>query len=267
VRRTIEAQNAGAAVLLEKAIEAHRSRKMFLATVSHELRTPLNAILGFSDIIRERGAGSLGNDVYAEYADDIHKSGQHLLSIINEIIEVVSVDSEAIQLNEDVVDVASVIKRCVNMFRVEAARRHLELESVGVEDSLCMRVDEKRLQQVILNLISNAIKFTPDRGRVEVKLEIARNGNVVISVSDTGCGIAPEDIGRVLRPFEQVSNSQSGKPIGTGLGLAITDRLVAAHDGHLAIRSKVGSGTTITATFLGTRVVHGDKEIGLESAA
>ena len=225
---------------------ASRHKSEFLANMSHELRTPLNAIIGFSEVLNERMFGEL-NEKQEEYLKDIHTSGQHLLSLINDILDLSKVEAGRMELELTDFDLPVAIDNALTLVRERASRRGITLKLTGGERVGSMRGDERKIKQVLLNLLSNAIKFTPDGGRVEVAA--ARDSEAVeVSVSDTGVGIAPEDLEAVFEEFRQVGAS-AAKQEGTGLGLALTRKFIELHGGKIWVTSQVGAGSTFTFTL------------------
>lgn len=229
----------------QEAMELARTRKDVLTAVSHELRTPLNAILGFSEMISKEMAGPLENERYLEYAQIIHSSGVHVLSLVNDLLDLSKLDAGKLELNMEPVEILKVIIDCVRCVGAQATKDRIGI-SVHVFDGidrLCG--DSKRLRQMLLNLLSNALKFTPVGG--EVTIDVFRRGeDVAISVSDNGIGIRAEDIPKVLEPFGQVESEMSQKHSGTGLGLPLTKELAELHGGSLTMESNVDVGTTVT---------------------
>ena len=229
----------------QDALELARTRKDVLTAVSHELRTPLNAILGFSEMITKEMAGPLENERYLEYAQIIHSSGVHVLSLVNDLLDLSKLDAGKLELNVEPVEILKIIIDCVRCVGAQATKDRIGI-SVHVFDGvdrLCG--DSKRLRQMLLNLLSNALKFTPVGG--EVTIDVFRRGeDVAISVSDNGIGIRAEDIPKVLEPFGQVENEMSQKHPGTGLGLPLTKELAELHGGSLTMESNVDVGTTVT---------------------
>jgi len=225
---------------------ASQHKSEFLANMSHELRTPLNAIIGFSEVLNERMFGEL-NDKQAEYLNDIHASGQHLLSLINDIFDLSKVEAGRMELEPAEFDLPSVIDNALILVRERAGRRGIALERwIGAQVGV-IRADERKVKQVLLNLLSNAIKFTPEGGRVEVRAAI--NDDVAaISVIDTGIGIAQEDQEAVFEEFRQVGTAAK-KVEGTGLGLALSRKFVELHGGRISVTSVVGEGSTFTFTI------------------
>jgi signal transduction histidine kinase len=244
-QKVIEAKNAAANVLLLEADKANRAKSEFLANMSHELRTPLNAIIGFSDILKKQLFGPLGNDRYAEYVGDINDSGHHLLSIINDILDLSKAEAGKLTLQEDDIDLSRCLEDAVRMCRGRAVSGSVDLEFPDANEQVHALVDERILRQIVLNLLTNAIKFTREGGRVTLSVDVEPGRGIFIRVADTGIGIAPEDIARVMRPFEQVENVLSRTQGGTGLGLPLTAKLTELHGGNLTIESQVGQGTTV----------------------
>jgi signal transduction histidine kinase len=245
-RRTIDelrAQVIAAEEARRVAQQKALGRKNALIATSHELRTPLNAILGFAEMLKKEMFGPLGHERYREYATLIHESGNYLLGLINDLLDLARLDAGKSDLNLDRVEVLKVILDCVKTMEPLAARARLGF-SVHVYDGVTKIVgDDMRLHQMILNLLSNAVKFTRPGG--EISIEVFRKGaNVGISVSDSGMGLSADDMARVLRPFEQTDAGR--KAHGTGLGLPLTRELAMLHGGELKMESAVGTGTTIT---------------------
>jgi signal transduction histidine kinase len=212
--------------------------------VSHELRTPLNAIIGFSEVMLERLFGEV-NEKQEEYLNDILSSGRHLLSLINDILDLAKIEAGRMELEVSAFDVPQAIDNTLVLVRERALRR-----GIALERSLDPRVgeisgDERKIKQVLLNLLSNAVKFTPEGGRVEVRA-VTADGTVEISVADTGVGIAAEDHEAVFEEFRQVGTDYARKHEGTGLGLALARRFVELHGGRIWVKSQLGHGSTFT---------------------
>jgi len=222
---------------------ASRHKSEFLANMSHELRTPLNAIIGFSEVLNERMFGEL-NAKQEEYLKDIHASGQHLLSLINDILDLSKIEAGRMELELTDFDLPAAMDNAVTLVRERASRRGVTLEMAVEERVGVIRGDERKIRQVLLNLLSNAIKFTPEGGRIEIGAAL-RDGAVEVSVSDTGVGIAPEDQEAVFEEFRQVGAS-AAKQEGTGLGLALCRKFVELHGGKIRVTSAVGAGSTFT---------------------
>jgi len=226
---------------------ASRHKSEFLASMSHELRTPLNAIIGFSEILHERMFGEL-NAKQAEYIEDIMTSGRHLLSLINDILDLSKVEAGRMDLDLSRFDLPVTLENALTLVRERAIRQQVELRLSLDERLRAVVADERKVRQVLLNLLSNAVKFTPPGGRVAVSA-VPVNGGVEISVSDTGVGIAPEDQAAIFEEFRQVGSDYARKEEGTGLGLALTKRFVELHGGTIWVKSQVGEGSTLTFTL------------------
>lgn len=265
-QKMIEAKNETANLLLMEAEKANRSKSEFLANMSHELRTPLNAIIGFSDLLGKQLFGPLGDARYGDYVEDIYKSGRHLLAIINDILNLAKAESGKLSLEDRDVDIGSCLHDCIRMCRVRAEARGVELVLQCPEQPVIAIVDERLISQVVLNLLSNAIKFTPEGGRVDVDLQVDSREGIVIAVTDTGIGIAPENIDRVMRPFEQVESSFARMHDGTGLGLPLSLRLTQLHGGQLTLESEIGKGTTACVRLPASRLLRQTEPLALAKA-
>jgi signal transduction histidine kinase/putative methionine-R-sulfoxide reductase with GAF domain len=227
-----------------EAASQHKSE--FLANMSHELRTPLNAIIGFSEVLAERMFGDI-NDKQAEYLQDILESGRHLLSLINDILDLSKIEAGRMELEASEFDFPQAIQNALTLVRERALRRGIALHHVIDDRVADIRADERKVKQVLLNLLSNAIKFTPEGGRIDVRAAPA-DGMVEVSVTDTGVGIAPEDQETVFEEFRQVGTADK-KAEGTGLGLALSRKFVELHGGRISVTSQVGVGSTFTFTL------------------
>jgi len=224
---------------------ASQHKSEFLANMSHELRTPLNAIIGFSEVLSERMFGEL-NEKQDEYLKDIHASGQHLLSLINDILDLSKIEAGKMELELSDFDLPMTIDNALMLIRERAGRRSIALNTAVGERVGQVHADERKIRQVLLNLLSNAIKFTPEGGRIEVEAKPV-NGSIEVSVSDTGVGIAPEDQEAVFEEFRQVGTANK-KVEGTGLGLALSRKFIELHGGKIWVESQVGQGSTFTFT-------------------
>ena len=239
----------------EQAELTNRSKSEFLANMSHELRTPLNAIIGFSDMIRGEMFGPVGSPKYVEYIDDINESGEHLLALISDILDLSKIEAGKLELYEEDVDVARTIRSCLTLVKERAGHGGLTLESQIPPELPALRADERKLKQILINLLSNAVKFTPAGGTVTIKSWLHPDDGYMCQVTDTGIGIALEDIPKALAPFKQIDSQLNRKYEGTGLGLPLTKSLVELHGGSLDLQSEVGVGTTVTVRFPAERIV------------
>ena len=240
---TIRRQSAKYHTLFLEAQVANKAKSEFLANMSHELRTPLNAICGFSEILNKEMFGPIGQPQYADYANDIHASGTHLLSIINDILDLAKAESGKLVLYESDVNVGDIAHTCLRICSAEADRRGVSLKTGGLARSPICVFDERLIRQALLNLLSNAIKFTQPGGVVTLAVSVEADARVRVCVADNGAGIAAEDLERVMKPFEQVESAMIRKHGGTGLGLPYTRKIVEIHGGSLTLESKQGVGT------------------------
>ena len=226
---------------------ANQHKSEFLANMSHELRTPLNAVIGFSEVLKEQMFGPL-NDKQKEYTRDISASGQHLLSLINDILDLSKIEAGRMDLEASTFSLPVALENALTLIRERASRHNLKLES-NIEPGIeTIFADERKVKQILINLLSNAVKFTQPGGRIGIT--VRRNGSVAeIAVSDTGPGIAPEDQERIFEEFRQLESTDSAKHEGTGLGLALAKRMVELHGGKISIQSEVGKGSVFTFTL------------------
>jgi signal transduction histidine kinase/signal transduction protein with GAF and PtsI domain len=226
---------------------ANKHKSEFLANMSHELRTPLNAIIGFSEVLADRMFGEV-NEKQADYLKDIHESGRHLLSLINDILDLSKIEAGRMDLEVSTFDLPSALSNAMTLVRERAQRHGIQL-SLDVDKRLgAFQADERKFKQIVLNLLSNAVKFTPDGGKVDV-LAKKYDGKIEVSVRDTGIGIAPEDQAAVFEEFKQVGRDYTKKAEGTGLGLTLTKRFVELHGGAISLESALGKGSTFTITL------------------
>ena len=243
----------------EPALAALEAKSKFIANMSHELRTPLNAIIGFSELMKLETFGALGDRRYVDYAGDIHSSGKHLLDIINDILNLSKIEAGRIELHEAPIEIETVLERTVAQMRPVADGAGVELSIIPALSHPQLVADERYIRQIILNLLSNAVKFTPLNGCVFVETNVDESGALVITVRDTGIGISPEDIPRVMEPFGQVESAWTRQFEGTGLGLPLVKSLIELHGGHFELQSELGVGTTAIATFPPERCIHPDE--------
>jgi signal transduction histidine kinase len=226
---------------------ANRHKDEFLASMSHELRTPLNAVIGFSEVLLERMFGDV-NAKQEEYLNDILVSGRHLLSLINDILDLAKIEAGRMELEREDFEVAPAIDNAVVLVRERATRKGLSLDTHLARNLGSLRGDQRKIKQILLNLLSNAVKFTPDGGRIEVRAE-RLNDYVEISVTDTGIGIAAEDLDAVFEEFRQVGTDYAKKHEGTGLGLTLSRKFVELHGGRIWVKSQPGKGSTFAFTL------------------
>ena len=245
----------------EEAETASRSKSTFLANMSHELRTPLNAIIGFSDLMNRGVSGPLENERHKEYVRDIYGAGEHLLSIINEILDLAKVEAGNSPLNEDGIDVREVMQSVRSLIIERAQENEIELEveprAGSGADLPLLWADTRKLKQVLVNLLSNAVKFTPPGGRVSLRVSCDPDRGYLFQVEDTGIGIAPEDIPKALAAFQQIDSELNRKYEGTGLGLPLAKAFVEQHGGSLVLHSVVEQGTLATVTLPAERILAG----------
>lgn len=226
-----------------RAEAASHAKSEFLANMSHELRTPLNAIIGFSEAMQHELFGPLDSTTYSSYVDDIHTSGRFLLSVISDILDMAKLEARQLTLQPTHQNVGAVVEECVRMVHLDAEKASISVTS-DIDDDAKIEADPRALRQVLLNLMSNAIKFTPEGGHVNVRAR-SKGDLLFLSVSDTGTGIPPEMINVITEPFEQVEGAMTRPCEGSGLGLAIARRLVELHNGKLSIKSKLNAGTIV----------------------
>jgi len=233
------------------AERANLAKSTFMANMSHELRTPLNAILGFSEMIQREIFGPTGSPRYIEYANDIHQSGDHLLTLINDILDLTKIESGKMELDREEFEINELVTDCIRMVTESAESGAVRLVFDGATPSPIINADNRAIKQAVLNLLSNGIKFTPPDGLVSIATKIADRDDLVITVSDTGIGISPDEIDAVMQPFEQVDNRYDRAQTGTGLGLAMVKSLVGLHGGTCTLDSIVDEGTVATIRLPG----------------
>ncbi|MFZ5915059.1 MAG: PAS domain-containing sensor histidine kinase [Pseudomonadota bacterium] len=256
--RDVSRQNAAREELIRSKIAAERAnetKSRFLANMSHELRTPLNAIIGFSEMLLNQAALRLDTAKCQEYAQDICDSGKHLLNIINDILDISRLDMGGVQPDEEPVEIADVIHSTQRMIRVRAANAGVVLKEEIASDLPILSVDRRLLLQATLNLVSNAIKFTPQGGAVSIGARRTGGGGVNLFVNDTGMGMQQADIARIGQPFMQVDMGHARRFEGTGLGLSIVKRIAEIHQGQLIVESAPGRGTTATIHLPASRAL------------
>lgn len=240
---------------MEIAEQASRTKSEFLAHMSHELRTPLNAILGFSEIIRQQSFGPVGNDSYVDYASDIYKSGEHLLSLINDLLDLSKIEAGKFELDEENLDLGALIEQSRHLLEAQLNDRQISFEAAIDADAGHLFSDRRAITQIFFNLFSNASKFNRDGGSISVVVKLDDNNCVVIKVSDTGCGFEIDETDTALMPFGRIENPMTKETPGTGLGLPIVQALMTLHNGRLEIQSELHVGTTITLRFPAERTI------------
>ncbi len=238
-----------------RAEEANLAKSRFLATMSHELRTPLNAILGFSEVMMKEVLGPIENDSYKDYARDIHASGEHLLNLINEILDLSRIEAGRYKLHEEPVNLTHMVDECRHLIQLKARNKNIEISLNAEPDLPRLWADARAVRQVVLNLVSNAVKFTQSGGAIELRVGWTSGGGQYVSVVDNGPGIPESEIPIVLSAFGQGSIAIKAAEDGTGLGLPIVQALMHTHDGKFELTSKLREGTTATAIFPRSRVM------------
>ncbi|NNG03957.1 MAG: hypothetical protein HKM95_07630 [Inquilinus sp.] len=239
----------------DKADAASAAKSAFLATMSHELRTPLNAIIGFAELIRDQLAGDIGDQKYCDYARDIHSSGQHLLALINDILDVSKAEAGKLEINDEPVDVAEEIDASIRLCQPRALSAGTTLVPEIAAALPLLKADRRRLKQILINLITNALKFSGNAGNVTIRARVDAAGWMVIEVEDFGIGMSEGEIDEALEPFGQLDTSINRRHPGTGLGLPLTKSMVEVHGGRLEIDSRLGEGTVVRALFPARRIV------------
>ncbi len=239
---------------LVAAITANHAKEKFLGMVGRELRKPLNTVIGFSDLLRQEKLGPLGNENYVDYAENIYETGAHLLSIIGDVLDMAKADSGEMTLVDEEIDLRILVHKALQIVEETAAHGRLLLTEKFDSDLPMLRGDERRVRQILLNLLTNAIKFTPAGGGVTVSASRGQRG-LAISVSDTGIGMAPEHIPIALEYFGQIDNISTNKQEGAGIGLPLSKQLAELQGGTLSIDSAPGTGTTVTVTFPAERLI------------
>ncbi len=251
VTRDISERKANERALIDardQAEEANRAKSRFLANMSHELRTPLNAIIGFSEVMTYEMFGPVGSPRYLEYARLINESGGHLLELINGILDMSKIEAGRFELTEEIFDLEDVVVQAMRFIKLQSDRKGVVLKTAFATDAKSIFADKRAVKQMLVNLVTNGVKFTPRGG--EVRIAAARDKQrIVITVADTGIGIGSQDLKRLGKPFEQVEGEYVRSQEGTGLGLALVKALAALHGGEVGIASALGEGTTVTVTL------------------
>lgn len=238
-----------------EAAASRDAQLQFIASLTHELRTPLNAIMGFSEAIAKEIFGPIANHKYVEYAHYVCDGGDHLIKIVNSVLDFAKAEKGEFTLSEELVDLAGVARHCGCMFTEELRLAGLDYRWSAAEDLPNLKADPQQLKQMMVNLIGNSIKFTPPGGSIRVEADVMPEGGLTVMVSDSGIGIAEEDLKSALEPFSQIDNDRNRELSGTGLGLSLTHQLMQLHGGELAIESRVGEGTKVHLKFPDYRVV------------
>lgn len=251
----LETATANSDEARRKAEEANLAKSRFLATMSHELRTPLNAILGFSEVMKNEIFGAHANAAYKEYSSDIHGSGQHLLNLINEILDLSRIEAGKYELNEEALSLAGIVEDCRHMLNLRAKAKGQSIREAVEPDLPKIWADERAIRQVVLNILSNAIKFTPQGGEIAIKVGWTANGGQYVSIIDTGPGIPEDEIPVVLQTFGRGSLAIKTAEQGSGLGLPIVKGLIDLHGGGFHLKSKPRAGTEVTITLPAERVM------------
>jgi two-component system cell cycle sensor histidine kinase PleC len=238
-----------------RAEEANLAKSRFLATMSHELRTPLNAILGFSEVMKKELLGPIANPTYSDYIGDIHASGQHLLNLINEILDLSRIEAGRHELYEEPINLVHVVEECRHLVELRARSKAITINEQYEHDMPRLWADDRAVRQIALNLLANAIKFTPTGGEITIKVGWTSGGGQYLSIRDNGPGIPPEEIPIVLSSFGQGSLAIKSAEQGAGLGLPIVQALMRMHDGTFELKSKLREGTEAVACFPLSRVM------------
>lgn len=254
-RIKLQTMNGELMVSKERAEAASRAKSFLLANMSHELRTPLNAVIGFSQLIRDQTMGPVGVPLYADYARDICGAGEHLLGLINSLLDLAKIEAGKLELKEEPLQLPQVLEVSVAFVRTQAQKKNLSLDIAASEALPPIRADELKLRQILINLLSNAVKFTPEGGRVAASAGLAADGSLAIVIADTGIGMSPEECLVALEPFRQVENSFTRQYEGTGLGLPLARTLIELHGGSLVIDSTKGKGTAVSVRLPVERII------------
>jgi PAS domain S-box-containing protein len=237
------------------AEEASQQKSEFLARVSHEIRTPLNAIIGFAEVMIEERFGPVDNERYREYLRDVRTSGEHVVSLVNDLLDISKIEAGKLDLTFAAVPLNDLLRECIALMQPQANRAHVVLRSSISRDVPAVVADERTMRQIVLNLLSNSVKYTGPGGQVIASTSLSDIGEAVIRVRDTGEGMSEEELARAMEPFRQLSTAAIGDATGSGLGLPLTKALVEANRAGLSIKSKPGEGTVVTVTIPPTRVL------------
>jgi signal transduction histidine kinase len=246
----------------QEAEQANKSKTEFLANMSHELRTPLNSIIGFSDILCTETFGPVGHDKNKEYVEHINSSGKHLHRLIGDILDLSKIEAGEEELIEEEINIREVINECLQMASSRSFSKKITFPVVVQEGLTSLFADRLKVLQILLNLLSNAVKFTPDGGEIKIEAAVDTQNRTLIKVRDTGEGISPEDLQKVLEPFGQAGNALTRKHDGTGLGLALVKSITEMHGGEIKLESEVGLGTTATIVFPMERTLYKSVIVG-----
>ncbi len=252
--RRIAEQTRSLHQALDAARQASKAKSMFLAKMSHELRTPLNAIIGFSEMIENEMLGPVQPPAYKDYAEYIHQSGQYLLALISDILDLSKIDAGGMVLHEGAVDLRRILEESIELLAGRLKEKNIELVKSSAGPSVPFWGDGVRLRQIFINIIGNAVKFTPSGGRIEITCRVTDDGGIMVRIADNGTGIEASDLPKLFMPFTQGAQDASQPQEGTGLGLSIAKSLVELHDGRIAVDSVYGEGTTVSMIFPASRL-------------
>ena len=241
--------------MARQATEANQEKSRFLAAMSHDLRTPLNAIMGFSDMMRMKAFGPLGDRHYEEYANDIHHSGALLVRLIDDVLDISKVEAGKFTLHEEILNIPVIVSSCIHQLDPMIKKSRLEIFNHVPSPIPELKGDERVLFQLLNNLLSNAIKFTPAGGRIDVNVDVDQDNRIIFNVTDTGIGMTEDEITQAIKPFVQIDNTHSHQHKGTGLGLHLCSNFMALLGGSMKIDSAVGEGTTVSLTFPPERTI------------